>query len=360
MRNVLLIASKPSQTGGVNIWTGIVLDYFNKHKEVVNVSLLDDERSVLPMDNVNKLMWIYYALKDYLKVFYKLIKSVNSGNVDIVHVVSSGMAGILRDWLYVNYLYRKNIKTIVHYHCGTLPDTLARNGVLAKLLKNINSKCTFIVLDELSKATLNNGNFKNVIKIGNSYNKQIDSIEDFVRDPRKLIFVGQLVYTKGVKELLLAIKDIDGITLDCYGIENPEVKAEMLKIVEEYKMHDVVRFWGKQPPAEVFKGMKSSGLFVLPTYSEGFPFVIVEAMACGCPIITTPVGAIEEMVEYEGSEQAYLVSPKDIDSLRGQIEYCLTHYDEAVGKARHAKEKALACYSTDAVMKQLEHAWESL
>jgi len=90
---------------------------------------------------------------------------------------------------------------------------------------------------------------------------------------------------------------------------------------------------------------------------EGFPFVIVEAMASGCPVISTPIGAIEEMLTYNNELQGYLVPIKDPEQLRKQIVYCLEHLDEIWGKAEKAREKAQMEYSVDAMMNKLIDCW---
>jgi glycosyltransferase involved in cell wall biosynthesis len=62
---------------------------------------------------------------------------------------------------------------------------------------------------------------------------------------------------------------------------------------------------------------EDGAIFVLPTYTEGFPNVILECMASGCPIITTPVGAIPDMLQF-GSTQACgaCVDVKDVQGLK--------------------------------------------
>ena len=96
----------------------------------------------------------------------------------------------------------------------------------------------------------------------------------------------------------------------------------------------------------------------MPSYTEGFPYVIVEAMASGCPIITTPVGAIEEMLTHDNELTGYLVKPKEVAGLRNQIEYCLENSNKAIARAEKAKEKAYAEYSTSAIMNKFINLWK--
>jgi len=69
-----------------------------------------------------------------------------------------------------------------------------------------------------------------------------------------------------------------------------------------------------------FKHFADSDIFVLPSYSEGLPLSILEAMAFGLPIIATDVGAISEVVK---SKNGILIRPKDAEGLKKAIQKIL-------------------------------------
>ena len=74
--------------------------------------------------------------------------------------------------------------------------------------------------------------------------------------------------------------------------------------------------------------LSASDVFVLPSYTEGFPNVIIEAMAMGKPIIATSVGAIPEMLD-EGC--GVVVPPKDADSLQKALQK-VCNFDSDCGR----------------------------
>ena len=104
--------------------------------------------------------------------------------------------------------------------------------------------------------------------------------------------------------------------------------------------------------------MLSSGVFVLPTYSEGFPNVIIESMACACPIVTTSVGAIPEMLDIENGENYGLcVEPKNVEQLKDAIIRMLDNKDFASHCGINAQKRVNEMYSMTKVWQQMEQIW---
>lgn len=361
MKSVLLVGPPPSGKGGVAIWIKIVLDYLKSNNiKAVNVAHLPIERSVSLTHLLPSYKRLYYSIKDYTKGLRELFIALKKGKYDKVHIVSSLGAGVLRDWLYVTTINCFKAKSIVHYHCGTLPKTLAGKGFKMVLLASTLKKSyKSIVLDEDSYQAIKNYGLGNVVKIGNSFNQAIEEIAkaDIERKERKILFVGHNVREKGIFELVEACSSIENITLDIYGPQDNIIHNALHQWIKDNGFKGEINFKGLQPQVEIYKAMREATLFVLPTYTEGFPYVIVEAMANGCPIITTPVGAIEEMLTLDKELAGYLVKPKEVAGLRKQIEYCLENIEEAGKRAEKAKQKAYAEYSTSAIMSKFINLW---
>ena len=362
MKNILLLGPPPSTKGGVTIWMKIVLDYLQGHpQENVQVTHLSIARSVSLTHLLPVYKRLYYSIKDYTKGLLGLISCLRKGSYDKVHILSSLGAGIVRDWLYVKVARFYRVNPIVHYHCGTLSSHLVSNGLMKNLLvSTLKSSYKSIVLDEESYRALVEAGFNNVVKIGNSFNREIETLENvnIERHENEILFVGHNVREKGIFELIESCSPIDDITLYIYGPQNENVQKEIDEWINHNPFNGKIIFMGLQPSIEVYRAMRKASLFVLPTYTEGFPYVIVEAMASGCPIITTPVGAIEEMLALDDKVLGYLIEPRNVESLHRQILYCLSHREEIQEKAANAKSKAYAEYSTDAVMGKFLELWK--
>lgn len=362
MIKVLLVGPNPSKRGGISVWVGLVLDYF-KNDPDTQVTLLGVKRSATLTHLLSLPKRLWFSIKDYCAIYYALAKELKRNQYDIVHITSSAGYGIIRDFLFARLTHHNNSKVILHYHCGHLPDLFkGRRVFFRRLFIRTTRISSVVVLDENTEQTLINNGINNVVRIGNPYNNLIDSLNNIPtkRDNSELLFVGHLVYEKGIRELLYALNEIPNIHLKCIGPEDTNLKKEFEAYISNHGLSNRVSFEGVQEPCTVFQSMSRAGIFVLPTYSEGFPFVIVEAMACGCPVISTPVGAIPEMLTTQEGVQGYLVPSKDPVSLTKTINYCLNHRDEIMQKARIAKDKANKEYSTQAIMNRLKSFWISI
>jgi glycosyltransferase involved in cell wall biosynthesis len=134
-----------------------------------------------------------------------------------------------------------------------------------------------------------------------------------------LLFVGSLIETKGVFELLevfaalKAKKVVDRLVFIGGGdsVNRLRQRASQLMVA------DWVTFAGKVPHEQLAEWFRIANLFCLPSYREGVPNVILEAMACGIPVVATRVGGIPEVLP---PECGILVTPHDGPGLLAAVE----------------------------------------
>ena len=98
-------------------------------------------------------------------------------------------------------------------------------------------------------------------------------------------------------------------------------EARLKAICKDNRSQHKIRFFGNLGRNEVLSLMSISDLFVLPSWSEGFPMVILEAMSVGLPVISTDVGAIPEIIT--NGIHGYVIHPKNEQTLVQTISWML-------------------------------------
>jgi glycosyltransferase involved in cell wall biosynthesis len=130
--------------------------------------------------------------------------------------------------------------------------------------------------------------------------QNIRSGVDPIGSPLKLLYAGRLSHEKGIGDLVEAIRLLldsgNVIELTICG-DGPE-KGKLESLCRALKLEKQIAFLGFIPPGDgLVEVFRRHDIFVHPSYSEGFPKVIWEAMAQGLPVITTPVGSVSEVID---------------------------------------------------------------
>ncbi|UCG93706.1 MAG: glycosyltransferase family 4 protein [Candidatus Aerophobus sp.] len=241
----------------------------------------------------------------------------------IVHINTSlGIWAFWRDSIYllISKMFRK--KVLFQIHGGKLNEFWSRSCSLTKvLIRQIFKMPELIaVLSSVQRKPFAEiGLAKKVKVVPNTvdisrYNNRGNCRTKF-GIPEKCIvvlFVASLFNKeKGVMELLKAIplvtKKYEKVLFIFVGGGKEE--HSMLEFCQKEKLEKYVKFTGYLHNDTLIQILKSSDIFTLPSYREGLPLVILEAMAAGLPIVATPVGAIPEFVN--NGENGFLVKSMD-------------------------------------------------
>ena len=160
----------------------------------------------------------------------------------------------------------------------------------------------------------------------------------------ELLFVGRLAPVKGLPVLLRALAKLPEarLTLVGDGPERPQIEA----LIGELKLEPRVRLLGYQSQDEVAKLLAKSGALVLPSFAEGLPVVLMEAMAAGLPVITTQIAGVPELVR--NGETGWLVAPGDEAGLHAALEAYLADPESA--RAMGAAGRAQVVQEFDATL----------
>lgn len=147
-------------------------------------------------------------------------------------------------------------------------------------------------------------------------------------DPNSILYVGRIHETKGVDVLLHAMRLLVERNPDArlsliggsFYLQNQSREERMMNLAEELDLTHHVRFLGMQSPIEVSEAMRRSALLVLPSRRETLGAVLLEALACGTPVVATRCGGPEDVVTEAVGK---LVPKEDPASLAGAMEEVL-------------------------------------
>jgi glycosyltransferase involved in cell wall biosynthesis len=129
-------------------------------------------------------------------------------------------------------------------------------------------------------------------------------------EPLNILFAGQVGQRKGVGDLLeaLARPDLRGFAWHLHVAGSGEIETHREKTVQ-LGIAERTTFLGWVDLDRVSRLMRAAHIFVLPSYQEGLPMAIIEAMASALPVVATPVGSIPDIIR--DGDTGLLVPPGD-------------------------------------------------
>jgi len=349
-KTIIYMAPTPPPYMGPSIATQIILNSrFIDEFNVLHIETADRR----PLNHLGKidLTNIYLALKHYLLLFHRLLFS----KADLVYIpICQATAGFLRDvpFIVLSKLFGK--KVVLHLRGGHFREFYNSSNkvmkyVIEKTLKRIDR---MIVLGSSLKILFDGLIPEEKLSVvPNGLNIALDKVR--YKNPEKdhlmILFLSNLIETKGFKEVLYSVKKVTQnhrnvryIFAGTWRKDKDELECE--DYLKREKIKDYVEFRGSVTGRNKTRLLQDADIFVFPTYYpfEGHPWVIVEAMAAGLPIITTDQGCIKESV-IDG-ENGFIIPKRDPDSVAEKILYLIEHPDvrETMGhKSRQLYEANL-------------------
>lgn len=358
---LLLVSPLPPPYGGIARWTEQLLVYLNK-SSVIDYKHLDIAvrwRSVHSSIMLRLFGGNIQLFYDYLKFIINLIVGFN-----IIHLTSSGSFGLIRDLLFSFTAKVFRAKFIIHIRFGRIQKIFESKSYEYYLLLLI-----FKFSDKIICIDQNTYNFLLGYSEGGIANKlhlipnciDYDFKDESVKNSSKhniISFVGWVKKEKGVEELISAFLNLDLKDWDLKLI-GPVDQNFFIELEEKYFLSNRknIQFIGNLDNGKVLLELAKSRIFALPSYTEGFPNVVLEAMATKNAIVATKVGAIPEMLE---NQSGILVDVADQKDLEKSLNFLLKNKYLQCNLGENAFQRCKEIYSIEIVVSQYLSIWKSL
>lgn len=346
---VLLIAPMPPPLGGIARWTETVLGYceINKELKLHHINTASSCEAITTRSMHERYIEPLFRI---LKIIKQINDIVKKKNVNVAHLTTSAGYGTIRDIIILKRLKKLNIPSIYHLHFGRLADIKKKKTLEYQLLKKaiLLSRVT-IVIDQRTKQALNE--ICSSVFIPNP----IEEVPIKYSENKKIIFLGYVVKKKGIEELITAwnrlSENFPDWTLDIVGPGNPRY---IEYIQNTYKCKRVA-FIGELPHEEAMKRLQEASIFVLPSYSEGLPYSVCEAMFAGKTIVATAVGSISFLLD---NDCGIICKEKDSHDLYEALKKGMQDPKLRVQLCFNSSEKARRLLTVDIVIKQYTELWK--
>lgn len=294
---------------------------------------------------------------------FKLL--VTNRRVKIVHIHGSSKGSFYRKYIFfllARYVFRK--KVVYHMH-GAMFHVFYRNApsfIQSRIRHFINTTDCLIVLSEWWKAYFSE-NFRPrmtqiVPNIVNATSPPSGAAR--VPGPIRFLFLGRIGERKGVYDLLEVLRSHREALQGKYVLElgGDGETDELQRLISQYDLEESVKFIGFVTGKHKKRRLQEADVYLLPSYNEGLPISILEAMSFGLPIISTNVGGIPEVVV--PNKNGLLIEPGDHNAIFEAIKFFTDYPDKTSEYGARSYEMVTQRYFPAPVMHSLAELYKVL
>jgi glycosyltransferase involved in cell wall biosynthesis len=331
------------------------------------------------INTYSKYFQVFNFLSTYKRSNYKLVTAfyfpvfiikfckylLINKQIEIVHIHGAAGGSLFRKsfvFIIAKYLFGK--KVIYHSHGSELVMFYEKSNWVVKKYTDwfFGGVDVIICLSQKWESFFRkNFNVKRIVILENIIEKNDCPAKQPVAKESKIVFLflGSVGYRKGVFDLLDVINEnkeyfTGKILLRIAG--RGEIKR-LENFLDTNKLHEIVQFVGWITGEEKKKLLSESDIYILPSYNEGLPISILEAMSFRLPIVSTTVGGIPEIVK--NGENGFLITPGDKQEMFERIKWFIENKNDIDKFGEHSFETVKPYYA-DVVIPRLQDVYISL
>lgn len=272
-------------------------------------------RYISSMEDGNKLKKLMVALGSYVE-FLRFLK-----DYDTVHVHMAAQASYTRKSIFIKKAKQAGKKIILHQHSADFDEFFFKESDerKRKQIKNVFAMADIVIVLSEEWAKFFGDNVCDHKKIVILYNGVI--VPEYHKEnysDNNVLFLGRLGERKGSFDLLKAIPNILKEVPDAHFYFGGDGDIEQSqKIINENGLQDQVTLLGWVRNEEKEEYLKKCSTFILPSYHEGMPMAVLEAMSYGLATVSTKVGGIPRIIDDKNN--GFLITPGDIGEITASL-----------------------------------------
>lgn len=352
---IMLVGPIAPPIGGVTQWTALVTQELQA--QGVDYGIINTSPKRRRLDGQSKFERVTGGFRSLVTTVKRLVQDSRVRKPSTLHISTSGNISHIRDTAValVGKTLRANI--VLHLHHGRLPKILHNRSFERSLMDLLVRLIdTLIVLDERSaEEASKRWPHISARVIANPVACPAADVDGESSDQRTILYLGWVVPNKGVEDLLEAWERLAPMF--------PEWSLNIVGgVAEDYREELTTRFvserWkiiGEVTHDQAMATLGDSDMLVLPSYSEGFPNVILEAMSMSKPVVATTVGGIPEMLS-QGA--GVLIEPGAVAQLQDALCMLMTDDEYRTAMGQKGYEQVQREYHVSIVLNAYRRVWE--
>jgi glycosyltransferase involved in cell wall biosynthesis len=304
----------------------------------------------------------------FLDVCFKFIKVLLRVKPRIVHVASSFGFSFLKHSMIILIAKLYGCKVILAPHCS-ISVFIPRSRINLQWMKFILNLCNgMIVLSSEWLRITEIAPKTSIILLRNSINlepyRTPPNVKKEPGETPRILYLGHIGAEKGIIDLIHAVnilkeKGKSGFEVRVYGEDSrPGSEDNAKELVKSLHIENNILFFKPIFGDKKVEALQRADIFVLPSYHEGLPISIIEAMAAGIPVIATQVGGIPDLID--DSINGILINPGAPQELADAMITMLDNKDLRHQYGVEAKKKAFQNHDVEAYVMRLLNFYDEI
>ncbi|MFV2057171.1 MAG: glycosyltransferase family 4 protein [Thiohalomonadales bacterium] len=353
--NILQIGPLPPPIGGIATCMQNLITALEPH---CDVRYLNNAKSTAD----DRPLWV--GILAQLKLLKKLVKFAYRWRPDVSHIHTCSYFTFWRTVLDLAILKIFGCKVVIHIHGAEFHKFLGGLGPIKLLLAKIAFKTVdrVIILSEGWNTILSPWIDPTKMFVLPNGTPIPDISPSEKTKPPNIICIANYERRKGQIDLLSAVSTLSyqgPLKLVLMGEEMETGQKDALRsFVNENNLENIVDIHGPVFGDKKRPFMENATIFCLPSYDEGLPLAMLEAMSFGLPVICTTVGAIPEVIDQDINGLLY--NPGDTAALTTCLDKLLVDTPYALSVGIAGRQLIIQKYSINAIAIQLTHLYDEL